>query len=86
MAIRRVQLDDEAEEMLREVRAAAGLSISEALRRGLRYLQERMRNEMRRTPFDVYRKLDLSPGGYAVTSSTRTRRAVRRVVRKKLGR
>lgn len=42
MATRTVRLDDEAEEALREVRAATGLPISEALKRGLRSLQERV--------------------------------------------
>jgi len=86
MATRTVRLDDEAEEALREVREATGLPISEALKRGLRSLQERVQHEAKRTPFDVYRELDVGPGGYAVAPSTRTRRVVRRVVRKKLGR
>jgi hypothetical protein len=86
MATRTVRLDDEAEEALREVQDATGLPISEALKRGLRSLQQRVRDETKRTPFDVYRELDLGSGGYAVAPSTRTRRAVRRVVRRKLSR
>jgi hypothetical protein len=86
MAIRTVRLDDEAEEALREVRAATGLPISEALKRGLRSLQERVRHEVTRTPYDVYRELDLGPGGYANAPSTETRRGVRQAVRRKLGR
>jgi ArsR family metal-binding transcriptional regulator len=86
MATRTVRLDDEAEEALREVQDATGLPISEALKRGLRSLQQRVRDETKRTPFDVYRQLDLGSGGYAVAPSTRTRRAVRRVVRRKLSR
>ena len=86
MAIRTVRLDDEAEEALREVRAATGLPISEALKRGLRSLQERVRHEATQTPFDVYRKLDLGPGGYATAPSTETRRGVRQALKKKLGR
>jgi len=86
MAIRTVRLDDEAEEALREVRAATGLPISEALKRGLRSLQERVRHEASRTPYDVYRELDLGPGGYANAPSTETRRGVRQALRRKLGR
>lgn len=86
MAIRTVRLDDEAEEALREVRAATGLPISEALKRGLRSLQKRVREEATRTPFDVYRKLDLGPGGYASVPSTDVRRGVRQAIRRKLGR
>ena len=86
MAIRTVRLDDEAEEALREVRAATGLPISEALKRGLRSLQEHVRLEAPRTPYDVYRKLDLGPGGDAKAPSTETRRGVRQALRRKLGR
>ncbi len=86
MAIRTVRLDEEAEEALREVRAATGLPISEALKRGLRSLQERVRHEASRTPYDVYRELDLGPGGYANAPSTETRRGVRQALRRKLGR
>lgn len=86
MAIRTVRLDDEAEEALREVRAATGLPISEALKRGLRSLQERVRHEASRTPYDVYRELDLGPGGHANAPSTETRRGVRQALRRKLGR
>ena len=86
MAIRTVRLDDEAEEALREVRAATGLPISEALKRGLRSLQQHVRHEAPRTPYDVYRELDLGPGGYAHAPSTQTRRGVRQALRRKLGR
>lgn len=86
MATRTIRLDEEAEEALREVREATGLPISEALKRGLRSLQEQLRHQAKRTPFDVYRQLHLGPGRYAVAPSTGTRRAVRHVVRKTLGR
>ena len=76
MAIRTVRLDDEAEEALREVREATGLPISEALKQGLRSLKERVVEEAKRTPYDVYQQLDLGPGGYAIAPSTDTRRGV----------
>lgn len=86
MAIRTVRLDAEAEKALREIQQATGLPISEALKRGLRSLQAEVRRESGRTPYDIYRELDLGPGGYAVAPSTDTRRGVRTVLRKKLGR
>ena len=86
MATRTVRLGDDAERALEEVQAATGLPISEALKRGLRSLQEQVRLEAARTPYDVYRELDLGPGGYAIAPSTSTRRGVRQAVRKKLGR
>ena len=86
MATRTVRLDDEAETVLRQIREATGLPISEALKRGLRSLQERVRQEAGRTPYEIFRELDHGPGGAAIASSTDTRRAVRAAIKKKLGR
>lgn len=86
MAIRTVRLDDEAEAVLRQIRDATGLPISEALKRGLRSLQERVRHEAGRTPYDIYRELDHGPGGSAMAPSSDTKRAVRAAIKKKLGR
>lgn len=86
MATRTVRLDDDAEKALQEVRDATGLPISEALKRGLRVLQERVRQETRRTPYKVYQELDLGPGGYAIAPSTEIRRGVRQALKKKLRR
>jgi hypothetical protein len=86
MATRTVRLDEEAEEALREVREATGLPISEALKRGLRALQEHVKHEASRTPYDIYAELDLGPGGYAIAPSTESRRGVRQAIKKKLHR
>ncbi len=86
MATRTVRLDDEAEAALREIRDATGLPISEALKRGLRSLGDRVKRETQRTPYDIYRELDHGPGGSAIAASTDTRRAVRAAIKKKLGR
>jgi len=86
MATRTVRLDDEAEAALRQIREATGVPISEALKRGLRSLGERIKREAQRTPYDIYRELDHGPGGSAIAPSTDTRRAVRAAIKKKLGR
>ena len=86
MSTRTVRLDKEAEAALQEIRSATGLPISEALKRGLRALQERVQHETNRTPYDIYRELDHGPGGSALAPSTDTKRAVRAAIRKKLGR
>lgn len=86
MPIRTVRLDDDAEKALQEVRDATGLPMSEVLKRGLRALRERVKQEATRTPFDIYQELDLGPGGYAVAPSTAVRRGVRKALRKKLRR
>lgn len=83
MATRTVRLDAEAEKILEEVQAATGLPISEALKHGLRALQERARNEAGRTPYELYQELDLGSGAYAIAPSTETKRGVRRALKRK---
>jgi len=86
VATRTVRLDDEAEAALQQIRNATGLPISEALKQGLHALRERVSQEATRTPYDIYRTLDLGPGGYASVPSTETRRGVLRAIKKKLHR
>lgn len=86
VATRTVRLDDEAEAVLREIREATGLPISEALKQGLQSLRQRVEEELKRGPYDVYQQLDLGPGGYASAPSTQTRRGVAAALRKKRSR
>lgn len=86
MATRTVRLDDEAETALKEIRDATGLPISAALKEGLRTLQAQVKQQSARSPYDVYRSLDIGPGGTAVAASTDVRVGVVRAIRKKLSR
>ena len=84
MATRTVRLDDEAETALKEIRDATGLPISAALKEGLRTLQAQVKQQSARSPYDVYRSLDIGPGDTAVAASTDVRAGVVRAIRKKL--
>ena len=84
MAIRTVRLDDEAEATLRQIREVTGLPISEALKQGLRSLKQQIRDAPGQSPYELYERLDLGPGGYANAPSTETRRGVMMALRKKL--
>jgi hypothetical protein len=86
MATRTVRLDDDTEKALQEVRAATGLPISEALKQGVHALRDRVRTAAGRHPYDVYKELDLGPGGYAATPASDAARGVRRALKRKLGR
>jgi hypothetical protein len=86
VATRTVRLDDEAEAALQQIRDATGLPISEALKQGLQSLRQRVAEESRKSPYDIYQRLDLGPGGYASVPSSDTRRGVVAVLRKKLRR
>ena len=86
MATRTVRLDDEAEAALQQIRDATGLPISEALKQGLRALRYRVVQDAARTPYDVFQRLDLGPGGYAIAPSTDTRHGVADALRRKFRR
>lgn len=86
MGTRTVRLDDEAEKALEEIAQATGLSISSALKQGLLALRHQLSQQASQSPYDIYAKLDLGPGGYAIAPSTDTRQGVREAIRKKLGR
>ena len=86
MATRTVRLDAEAEAALQQIREITGLPISEALKQGLQSLRRQVREASQRRPYDVFRQLDLGPGGYAIAPSTETRQGVATALRKKLRR
>jgi hypothetical protein len=86
MATRTVRFDAETERVLSEVRAATGLPISEALKRGLRALQTHVRQTPVQSAYEIYSGMDLGPGGYAIASSADTRSGVRLALRRKHGR
>jgi hypothetical protein len=80
---RTVRLDDETERTLEEIRRRTGLSISEVLKRGIQAFRRETSRRTTPTPFEIYRELDLGPGGYAIAPSTDIRRGVREALRKK---
>ncbi|HWP91240.1 MAG TPA: hypothetical protein VNN20_03445 [Thermodesulfobacteriota bacterium] len=86
MGTRTVRLDDETEKLLQEIIQATGLSISAALKKGLLVLQDEISRQVERTLYDIYRELDLGPGGYAIGPSTQTRLGVKGAIKKKLKR
>ena len=82
MAIRTVRLDPESERALAEIRHATGMSISGALKRSLAVAREVLRGTTAR-PFEVYRTIDLGPGGYARAPARRAKQALRALLRGK---
>lgn len=86
MGTRTVRLDADTEKILRQIVQATGLSMSAAFKKGLLLLHNEIVQQSHRAPYDIYRELDLGPGGYAIASSTHTRRGVQEAIRKKLGR
>lgn len=86
MSTRTVRLDKETEKALEQIMRTTGLSISAAFKKGLLLLRDEIAQGASRTPYDVYRELDLGPGGYAVAPSTDVHRGVEEAIKKKLRR
>jgi hypothetical protein len=83
MATRTVRLDDESEELLDRLRKTLGLSVSAALKRGLTAADRELAADARSRPFEVYRQLDLGPGGYAAAPSRKAKVRVRELIARK---
>jgi len=83
MGTKTIRLDDETEQILQQIIRSTGLTISGALKKGLFVLHREIDQNTRRAPYDIYRELDLGPGGYAIAPSTQIRQGVRKVLQKK---
>jgi hypothetical protein len=83
MGIRTVRLDDETEKVLKHVTKKTGWSVSTVLKRGVLVLREEVGRTSQQSAFEIYRRLDLGPGGYALAPSTETRRGMQIALRRK---
>jgi hypothetical protein len=83
MGIRTVRLDDETEKVLAQVTEKTGWSVSTALKRGVLALRDEVGRSSQQSAFEIYRRLDLGPGGYAPAPSTQTRRGMQIALRRK---
>jgi hypothetical protein len=80
-----IYLDEEAEQTLQTI-MQTGLNISDALKKGLLLLQQKLNVEQTPTikPFDIYQQLDLGEGGYALFPSSQAKIGIKTILRKKL--
>jgi len=86
MATRTVRLDPEAEHALASLTRSTGLSISEVLKRGLMAYKQHVQNTpAENAPYELFRRLDLGPGGYARAAAKDAKAAVRTAIARKHG-
>ncbi len=83
MGLRTVRLDDDTEKILKQVTKKTGWSVSTTLKRGILTLRDEVSRRPQRSAFEIYRRLDLGPGGYAIAPSTDTRRGMQIALRRK---
>jgi len=82
MGTRSVRLDEATEKALEKLTKANGLSISEVLKRGVLAYGSRVEDRPRK-PYEIFKSLDLGPGGYARAAAKDSKRAVASVIRRK---
>jgi len=83
MGTRTVHLNEEPEQTLERLRNRTGLSIPEVLKQGLNAYEDQTLQQAARKPYDIYRELDLGPGGYAVVPARAAKSAVADAIRRK---
>ena len=86
MSIRTVRLDNDAEATLATLQKQTGLSISNVLKRGLETFAMEAREKTATKPYEVFRRLDLGPGSYAVGPAANAKDLASETIRKKYGR
>ncbi len=86
MGTRSVHLDEDTENTLAMLTRMTGLSISELLKRGVLAYRSKVLEESVRTPYTIFRQLDLGSGGYARVPAKNAKTAVGDIIREKHGR
>jgi hypothetical protein len=83
MGTRTVRLDNEAEQLLREIRRQTGTTVSGALKRGLEVAARELRERATARPYDIYRRIDLGEGGYARAPARTAKKLIASALREK---
>jgi hypothetical protein len=87
MGIRTVRLDEETEKELAALRKLTGESISSLLKQGIRvYRKQILERGGDASPYEIYKRIDLGKGGWSHAHAKDSERALRDVIRRKLGR
>ena len=83
MGTRTVRLDSEAGQIFDRVRTMTGLSISEVLKLGLSAYETNMLEQAHCKPYEIFCRLDLGAGHYAVAPARDAKSAVADAIRRK---
>lgn len=77
MGTRSVRLDEEAEAALLDILTHEGVSISDAIKKGLLTYREKSLNTAVRRPVDFFKGFELGGGGYAIGAARDSKKLVR---------
>ncbi|MBV9570846.1 MAG: hypothetical protein JO056_06370 [Alphaproteobacteria bacterium] len=83
MGTRTVRLDEGTERILKELRTATGLTISEVLKLGVQAYAKKSKSAAPQHPYEIYRHIELGEGGWAIAPARNAKRAAGDVIRRK---
>lgn len=83
MATKSLRMDPEDEARLERIQRKTGWTVSDVLKEGVRLLEETLAMAPAHAAYDVYSRLDLGPGGYAVGPASKSRDAAREAILRK---
>jgi len=76
-------MDPEDEARLERIQRKTGSTVSDVLKEGVRLPEETLAKAPTKAAYDVYSRLDLGPGGYAVGPASKSRDAAREAILRK---
>ena len=83
MAVRTVRLNSAEEQVLADLQAQTDQSVSEIIKHGIRAYHAKIQRQPPKTAYEIYKELDLGPGGYAIAPASQSKEAVKEIIRKK---
>ena len=83
MTVRTVRLDSDAEQVLADLQAQTGQSVSEILKYGIQAYHAKVQRKASRTAYEIYKELDLGSGEYAAAPASRSKEVVKEIIREK---
>ncbi len=82
MAIRSVRLDKETEELLQLILSRTQMTVTQAVKEGIRSLAQDLDQDAGMSPYEIFRSLDLGSGGEDRVSSAQAKEGIGRILRK----
>lgn len=83
MATRTVRMEPEDEKRLERIQRKTGWTASDALKEGVRLLDQSLTNAPTNVAYDIYAELDLGEGGHARGPASRSRETAREAIARK---
>ncbi|MFP4050031.1 MAG: hypothetical protein ACLFT8_08785 [Desulfovermiculus sp.] len=81
MAIRSVRFDQETEELLQIILSRTQMTVTQAVKAGIRLLAQDIDQNAGMSPYEVFMSLDLGPGGDARVSSAQAKEGIGNILR-----